>query len=304
MSEYSDTWSHQNSTMDVSEYIEKKLRSVLVEITLDPCPAKLAAAMNYAVFPGGARVRPKLVMAVAGACADASSPLALESAVAVELLHCASLVQDDLACFDDAESRRSKPTLHLAFDERLAILASDALIVAAFERISSLKNADMRAQLALVSLLTHQVGAIDGITAGQAWESEEQINTDAYHRSKTGALFAAATQAGALAVGVGNDLPWAVTGHYVGIAYQIADDIHDVMGDSSKMGKPVNVDARHGHPNSVHEIGLDKTVIKLKLMIEQIVDSVPDCKNADFFIETIRREAQRFVPKEVALSAA
>ncbi|MFK7994731.1 MAG: polyprenyl synthetase family protein [Granulosicoccus sp.] len=303
MSEYSDTWPHQNLIMDVSKHIEKILRHALVEITIAPCPAKLASALDYAVFPGGARVRPKLVMAVAQACADASAPLAHESAVAIEFLHCASLVQDDLACFDDATIRRGKPTLHRAFDERLAILASDALIVSAFERISALRHADAKAQLAVIRMLSHHVGSIHGITAGQAWECEEQVDTDAYHRAKTGALFAAATQAGALSVGV-DATPWAVTGHYVGSAYQIADDIHDVMGDSAELGKPVHVDARHERPNAVNELGIDQAVTKLKRVVEQIIDSVPHCKNADFFIETIRHEAQRFLPKEFALSAA
>lgn len=303
MSEYSDTWSHKKFIMDVSNHIELILRQALVDITNAPCPAKLAAALNYAVFPGGARVRPKLVMAVAQACADAASPLAHASAVSIEFLHCASLVQDDLACFDDASTRRGKPALHLAFDERLAILASDALIVAAFEHISLSGDADAEAQLALVRMLSHQVGSIHGITAGQAWECEDHIDTDAYHRAKTGALFAAATQAGALSAGV-DDKPWAITGHFVGSAYQIADDIHDVVGDAAKMGKPVQVDAIHGRPNAVHELGVDTAVAKLKHMVEQVIDSVPHCKNADLFIETIRHEAQRFLPKELALSAA
>ena len=289
--------------MDVSKHIEHTLQRAMNEVTASPCPAKLASAISYAVFPGGARVRPKLVMAVAQACADASAPLASEAAVAIEFLHCASLVQDDLACFDNAATRRGKPTLHRKFEERLAILASDALIVAAFERISTLSHVNANAQLGLIRVLSHQVGSIHGITAGQAWECEERIDTDAYHRAKTGALFAAATQAGALSVGAPDEL-WAITGHHVGSAYQIADDIHDVVGEESKLGKPVNVDATHGRPNAVHELGVDKAVAKLKLQIEQVIDSVPDCKNADFFIETIRHEAKRFLPKEVTLSAA
>ena len=289
--------------MDVTKYIEQTLRAAVVDMTISPCPARLAQAIDYAVFPGGARVRPKLVMAVAQACADASAPLASQAVVAIEFLHCASLVQDDLACFDDAATRRGKPTLHCAYDERLAILASDALIVAAFERISALTHVSVDAQLALIRVLARQVGSIHGITAGQAWECEEQIDTDAYHRAKTGALFAAATQAGAISVGAPDEL-WAVTGHHVGSAYQIADDIHDVLGEASKLGKPINVDATHGRPNAVHELGLDEAVAKLKRQIEKVIDSVPDCKNADFFIETIRHEAKRFLPKEVTLSAA
>lgn len=289
--------------MDVSELIENNLQRVVRSITVDPCPTRLGQALEYAVFPGGARVRPKLVMAVAQACADASAPLACEAASAIELLHCASLVQDDLTCFDDASTRRGKPTVHRVFDERLAILASDALIVGAFEILSNVKGVDARAQLSLVRLLAEQVGSVHGITAGQAWECEDHIDTDAYHQAKTGALFSAATQAGALSVGV-DGIPWAITGECIGSAYQIADDIHDVLGCQNKLGKPTNVDARHGRPNAVHELGVEKSVAKLKAMVEQIVDTIPVCKNADFFIETIRHEAKRFLPKEVALSAA
>ena len=289
--------------MDVGKHIEQLLRHAIGELTVSPCPSKLAAALDYAIFPGGARVRPKLVMAVAHACADTPNPLAERAAVAIELLHCASLAQDDLACFDNAETRRSKPSLHRAYDERLAILASDALIVGAFEQISALRDARAESQLALVRMLSHQVGGIHGITAGQAWESEQNIDTSAYHRAKTGALFAASTQAGALATGADEEA-WAITGHYVGSAYQIADDIHDVLGDADSLGKPVNVDATHGRPNAVHELGVDEAVANLKHLIEQVVDSVPSCRNADVFIETIRHEARRFLPKELALSAA
>jgi geranylgeranyl diphosphate synthase type II len=289
--------------MDVNELIESNLQRAVRSITAAPCPAKLRHAINYTVFPGGARVRPKLVMAVAQACADSSAPLACEAASAIEFLHCASLVQDDLACFDNASVRRGKPSVHCAFDERLAILASDALIVGSFDILTNLTGMDPQAQLALVQLMAGQVGSVHGITAGQAWECEENIDTDAYHQAKTGSLFSAATQAGALAVGV-DGKAWAKTGSCIGSAYQIADDIHDVLGSESKLGKPVNVDATHGRPNAVNELGVEHAVIKLKRMIDQVVDTIPSCKNADFFIQTIRHEAQRFLPKEIALSAA
>lgn len=289
--------------MDVNQLIESNLQRAIHRITAEPGPTRLRQAVNYAMFPGGARVRPKLVMAVAQACADASAPLACEAASAIEFLHCASLIQDDLACFDDAAIRRGKPTVHHAYDERLAILASDALIVGAFEIVSDTRGVDAQSQLSLVRLLSQHVGAVQGITAGQAWECEEDIDTDAYHQAKTGALFSAATQAGALSVGLDGE-PWARTGACIGSAYQIADDIHDVLGSEHKLGKPVNVDAAHGRPNSVNELGVEQSVLKLKNMIDQIIDTIPACRNADFFIETIRHEAKRFLPKEIALSAA
>ncbi|MBX2881705.1 MAG: polyprenyl synthetase family protein [Granulosicoccus sp.] len=289
--------------MQVQELIDRNLREASNQLTRAPCPQRLRQAIDYALFPGGARVRPKLVMAVAQACADASAPLACAAASAIECLHCASLVQDDLSCFDNAAIRRGKPTVHHAFDERLAILASDALIVGAFEIVSSCQCDDQLAQLALMRLLSERVGAVNGITAGQAWECEEQINTDAYHQAKTGSLFAAATQAGAVSVSA-DGKQWARTGACIGTAYQIADDINDVVGCQNQLGKPVHVDAANGRPNAVLELGVERAVAKLKAVIEQIIDTVPDCRNADFFIETVRYEAKRFLPKEIALSAA
>ena len=100
------------------------------------CPPRLAAAIRYAVFPGGARIRPRLCLAIAAGCGEPQSPLAEATAASIELLHCASLVHDDLPCFDDAEFRRNRPSVHRAFDERIALLVGDALIVLAFQNVA------------------------------------------------------------------------------------------------------------------------------------------------------------------------
>ena len=99
------------------------------------CPPRLAEAMRYTVFPGGARIRPRLSLAVAWACGDDDPRAAAGAGASIELMHCASLVHDDLPCFDDADRRRGKPTVHLAFGEPLAVLTGDALIVMAFETL-------------------------------------------------------------------------------------------------------------------------------------------------------------------------
>ena len=104
-------------------------------------PPLLAAAMRHAVFPGGARIRPQLCLAVARACGDAHPALADAAAAAIELLHCASLVHDDLPCFDDAATRRGQPSVHAAYGERLAVLAGDALIVLAFQTLAAAARA-------------------------------------------------------------------------------------------------------------------------------------------------------------------
>src|SRR5271166_3884954 len=98
-------------------------------------PPLLIAAMRSAVFPGGARIRPRLCLAVARACAEDDPALAVAAATSIELLHCASLVHDDLPCFDDAATRRGRPSIHKAYGERIAVLAGDALIVLAFEAL-------------------------------------------------------------------------------------------------------------------------------------------------------------------------
>ncbi len=123
---------------------EHALGMALREATGPECPPMLATALDYAVFPGGARVRPQLCLAVALANGNGDPLLASAAAVAVEFLHCASLVHDDLPCFDDATTRRGKASLHATFGERIAVLTGDALIVAAFQHIarstSALKN--------------------------------------------------------------------------------------------------------------------------------------------------------------------
>ena len=126
------------------------------------CPPLLAQALNYAVFPGGARVRPKLCKAVALANNSSDVGLANAAATAVELLHCASLVHDDLPCFDDATQRRGKPSVHAKFGERIAVLTGDALIVAAFQTLSAHAVQAVRAS---VFPCHHNCGAWCGCTS-------------------------------------------------------------------------------------------------------------------------------------------
>src|ERR1700760_350081 len=124
------------AAMDVMSRIEKSLLMAVGLAEQPGCPPRLAAAMQAALFPKGARVRPRLCHAVASACGD-DEPSATDAAgAAIELLHCASLVHDDLPCFDDAALRRGRPSVHAAFGEPLAVLAGDALIVLAFQNMA------------------------------------------------------------------------------------------------------------------------------------------------------------------------
>ncbi len=178
---------------------ESVLRSAVAEAADERCPPLLAAALEYAVFPGGARVRPKLCVAVALANRGDAPTLAAAAAASVELLHCASLVHDDLPCFDNAPERRGKPSVHARFGEPIALLAGDALIVSAFALLARPELPARERLPQLLRVVAEGVGSPCGIAAGQAWESEPRVDVPLYHRAKTGALFIAATAAGAAA---------------------------------------------------------------------------------------------------------
>jgi len=156
-------------------------------------PPKLSEALHYACTPGGARIRPTILVSVAMACGDDSPRMTDAAAAALELIHCASLVHDDLPCFDDADLRRGKPSVHRAYSEPLAVLTGDSLIVMAFDVLSRADAGDAGRALGLIRALSDRTGMPGGICAGQGWESEPEIDLRAYHRSKTGALFMAAT---------------------------------------------------------------------------------------------------------------
>jgi geranylgeranyl diphosphate synthase type II len=263
----------------------------------------LAQALRYAVFPGGARIRPRLSLAVAMACGDDDPGVADAAAAAIELLHCASLVHDDLPCFDDAATRRGKPTVHRAFGERLAVLSGDALIVLAFQ---TLVRGAARAPARLAPLMVtigRGVGAPSGIVAGQAWECEPRVALAEYHRSKTGALFAAATMAGAAAAGT-DPAPWSALGERLGEAYQVADDVRDVASDPEELGKPIGRDTALGRPSAVRELGVAGAVKRLEKLVARAVESIPPCPGADELRAHIRLEAEGLLPKKLVRRAA
>lgn len=174
-------------------------------------PPLLSAAIRHAVFPGGARIRPRLCLAVAQACGDDDPLLADAAAAAIELLHCASLVHDDLPCFDDAPTRRGMPSVHSRFGERIAVLTGDALIVLSFQIVAAAAGARPQRLAPVLAAIARGVGTPAGIVAGQACECEPYVALAAYQRAKTGSLFAACTEVGALAAGA-DPAPWRAFG--------------------------------------------------------------------------------------------
>jgi geranylgeranyl diphosphate synthase, type II len=289
--------------MDVSGRIERALTFALLTTEASPCPPKLANALHAAVFPGGHRIRPKLCISVAMACGDRDPAAADSAAAAIELLHCASLVHDDLPCFDDANLRRGLPSIHVAYGEPIAVLVGDTLIVSAFETVArGMAKAPHRIG-GMIRLIGAATGAPYGICAGQAWESETSVPLAAYHRAKTGALFAAATAAGALAAGASPE-HWHGVGEKIGGAYQTADDIRDAVDTAAAMGKPAGQDEALGRPSAVRELGVKGAVRLLKEITEDIIESVPDCPGREHFQLAIRAETKRFLPAEILVLAA
>lgn len=283
--------------------IESAIEAALQAHLSSDCPPRLASAVRYAVVPGGGRLRPRLTLAVAEACGSDDPACADAAAISVELLHCASLVHDDMPCFDDADLRRGKPTVHIAFDERLALLVGDELIVMAFEVLAagSVRNPDRLS--ALMRVIGSAVGAPRGIIAGQAYECEPGVDLRAYQQAKTGALFAAACAAGATAAGAAPQ-PWYELGNRLGEAYQVLDDLRDRYGTRDAIGKPVGQDVRHARPSAVAELGFEGAILRLENLVTAAAQTVPDCVGREPLSRLILAQGAEAVQRIRALRAA
>lgn len=285
--------------MSVEIRIEQALRGALAPVI---SPPRLAQALPYAVFPGGARVRPTILLSVALACGDDRPDLSDAAAASLELIHCASLVHDDLPAFDDADTRRSKATVHRAYSEPLAVLIGDSLIVLAFESMARAACLAPDRGLQLVSTLAARTGAPLGICAGQAWESETSINLSDYHRAKTGALFIAATRMGAIAAGHDPE-PWEELGARIGEAFQVADDLKDALGTEAETGKPAGQDAAHMRPNAVARLGVTGAMQHMQDILAGAISSIPSCPGEARLAQLVTAYARRLTGQPVTRTA-
>lgn len=241
----------------------------------------LREAMRYSLFNGGKRVRPLLVYASAQAINDAIELNRLDAiAGAVEALHSYSLVHDDLPAMDDDDLRRGKPTCHIAFGEANAILAGDGLNTFAFELLA---NADFDAatRIAMIQALALGAGHA-GMILGQAIDLASVDKTitleclEHMHRHKTGALISASTRMGALAAGADNAQlnALAIYADAVGLAFQVQDDILDVIGDTEALGKQSGADAARNKPTYVSLLGLAGARDKLAQLHATALDAL------------------------------
>lgn len=289
--------------MDIDQRIDAALRQTIESHLDEKTPSGLAAAIEHAVFPGGHRIRPRICLAVATAAGTDTPELAMAAATSLELLHCASLVHDDMPCFDNAAVRRGRPSVHAAFGEPLALLTGDALIILSFQALAVAAHRNLQRFLALTSLIGSSVGLPRGIVAGQAWECETSVDLDTYHCAKTGALFAASTMAGAAAAGVAHE-KWLPMGKHLGRAYQVADDLLDHSGDAEVIGKPIGNDQLLDRPNYVSDVGVVAANKRLRELVALAEESIPECAGREQLINEVRRESAAFVSLTAGSRAA
>jgi geranylgeranyl diphosphate synthase type II len=215
-------------------------------------PQAVHAAMRHSVFAGGKRLRPILVIAAAEVAGLAPEDV-LPSACAVELIHTYSLIHDDLPAMDDSPTRRGRPTCHVAFGEAMAVLAGDALHALAFEllaRNAAAEGCSPARVLAAIAELGRSIGTA-GMVGGQALDllaagaPPDETAVRRIHRLKTGSLIRAALRIGGI-LGDADPITLGALdqyGEHMGLAFQIVDDILDVVGEPSKLGKRTGSDA-------------------------------------------------------------
>jgi len=278
-----------------SDRIETAVSDAIALGQAGSTPGKLKSALHYAVSPGGARIRPTILLGVAAACGEDKPEISNAAAWALELIHCASLVHDDLPCFDDADTRRGKPSLQRAYSEPLAVLAGDSLIVMGFEVLGRVAHLDPMRSVQLVMTLAQKTGMPGGICAGQGWESEEEVDLKAYHSAKTAALFVAATQMGAIAGGQDPEA-WEELGQRIGAAFQIADDLRDALYDAETLGKPVGQDELHARPNAVAKFGVQGAIDQLHDSLSGAIASIPSCPGEAQLAQMVQSYAKRLTP--------
>jgi farnesyl diphosphate synthase len=285
--------------------VEARLGTLLDEAAASGAPLRLVEAMRLAALGGGKRLRPFLTLECAGLF-GVPAEAALEAATALELVHCYSLVHDDLPAMDDDDLRRGKPTVHRAFDEWTAILVGDALLTLAFEILAGPKaHTDAGVRAELIAGLARASGTA-GMAGGQYLDLEadklglpaqpQVAGVERLQAMKTGALIRFACEAGAIVGRAAAPQRRAAVqfGERLGAAFQIADDLLDIEGEAGTMGKATGKDARKA--TLVSALGLPAAKQRLALLETQALAAL-----AAFGAEANGlREAARFVVRRRA----
>lgn len=244
-------------------------------------------AMQYSLANGGKRLRPIFVLEFCKMCGG-DMDKAMAYACAIEYIHTYSLIHDDLPCMDDDDMRRGKASCHKMFGESTALLAGDALLTHSFELCANADLSDEQNAMA-VSLLAQNAG-VGGMIGGQVLDLKFEESTPSIsdllvvHKLKTGALISAACILGCIAGNASQEQINAASkfAYYLGIAFQIKDDLLDVFGDESKLGKPVGSDADNDKTTYVDLVGPEKAQEDVKKLTENAIEQLSAFDNAEF----------------------
>lgn len=279
--------------------VERALEQSLPAPSEGALTAPVMDSMRYSVFVGGKRIRPVMALAFCRLCGGKPEE-ALPFACAVEMVHTYSLIHDDLPCMDDDDLRRGRPTNHKVFGEAMALLAGDGLLTKAFETALSFSGPSEDA-LRAARILAQCAGA-QGMVGGQCIDLDSEgktVDLDLLREmdlGKTVALISAACQMGCVAAGAGEDVLENARRYAegVGMAFQIRDDILDVLGDAASLGKNVGMDAARDKRNYVSLLGVEKAqslVDSFTAQAEQALDAFPG--DTGFLRELARSLAAR-----------
>lgn len=265
------------------DMVEDALKGYVKECDLPH--KKIYDAMEYSLLAGGKRLRPVIMMMTAEMLGK-NAKIVLPFAAALEMIHTASLIHDDLPSMDNDDLRRGRPTNHKVFGEAMAILAGDALIIRAFEAVSVYDEPgiDKARVLRAISVLARTAGC-DGMVGGQVIDIEsknEDMELLKYlHSLKTGAIIRAAGVIGAILSGAGENEILAVDNFCknLGIAFQIQDDILDVTGTEEELGKPIGSDMENEKSTYVTLCGVERAKELVKEYTEQAIDALSCFEN-------------------------
>lgn len=244
------------------EQIIQEINTRLIKITDCFQDSKVKDAMKYSLLAGGKRIRPLLMLRIIQSYGLDYHDY-LDAACAIEMIHTYSLIHDDLPGMDNDDLRRGKPTCHRQFDEATAILAGDGLLNEAVNVILK-ANYNSELKIALLSIL-YQASGVNGMILGQALDIEfenkkaNRKELDLIHHHKTGDLISASMQMGALVANVDDLETFKEIGYKIGLAFQIQDDILDVVGNSELLGKNVGSDIENNKSTYVTLMGVAKS---------------------------------------------
>ena len=270
-----------STSTTVSQYLDAQRALVDQELDgllppEDTFPHSIHQAMRYSVFAGGKRLRPILCIE-AGRLLGADAPSLLRIASALELVHTYSLIHDDLPALDNDDLRRGKPTCHCAFGESTAILTGDALLTLAYEVLAEPGLSSAERQLRIIYELARATGTREGMVAGQVLDLEatdQAVDAGALeqiHSAKTGAFLCAAVRCGAIFAGATEtDLDRITSyGRKIGLAFQIADDLLDVLSSSATLGKTAGKDNEQRKATYPSLYGIEESRRKARLLIQE-----------------------------------